>query len=183
MNLRNRLSNALCNIQKSHLLQHCCGASLRASCVLQLALVLPLIVAALDCRMLACCHGQCKLAGVAVARQFKRLNAAQVTEGHGRVLITAVGPHSEWGMIMDKVQGDSEEETPLQEKLGALVFTQSQVYDSAKPLSASEGALWLVAKHKARLATLAPHPAWQQLRLARKLCNAPVEVIWQTRCV
>jgi magnesium-transporting ATPase (P-type) len=44
----------------------------------------------------------------------------QVTDGDARVLITAVGPNSEWGMIMEKVTVEEETETPLQEKLGAL---------------------------------------------------------------
>ena len=39
------------------------------------------------------------------------------------MLVTAVGPNSEWGMIMDKVQVDDQEETPLQEKLGVRQHT------------------------------------------------------------
>ena len=46
----------------------------------------------------------------------------QVTDGDGRVLITAVGPRSEWGLIMDKVTVEEQEETPLQEKLGTSLF-------------------------------------------------------------
>ena len=52
------------------------------------------------------------------------------------MLVTAVGPNSEWGMIMDKVQVEDQAETPLQEKLGAVsasalgaclqLFTQTQ---------------------------------------------------------
>lgn len=38
------------------------------------------------------------------------------------MLVTAVGPNSEWGMIMDKVTGSDIEETPLQEKLGVRLL-------------------------------------------------------------
>ena len=48
--------------------------------------------------------------------------AVQVTDGDGRVLITAVGPRSEWGLIMDKVTVEEQEETPLQQKLGMQLF-------------------------------------------------------------
>jgi hypothetical protein len=54
--------------------------------------------------------------------------AVQVTDGDARVLITAVGPNSEWGMIMEKVAVEEDEETPLQQKLGAMpirVFVNS----------------------------------------------------------
>ena len=46
-------------------------------------------------------------------------SGTQVTEGSGRVLIIAVGEHSEWGQTLALVTGDTEE-TPLQEKLGDL---------------------------------------------------------------
>ena len=42
----------------------------------------------------------------------------QVTDGDGHVLVTAVGTASEWGLIMDKVTVEEQEETPLQKKLG-----------------------------------------------------------------
>lgn len=44
--------------------------------------------------------------------------AVQVTDGDGRVLVTAVGPRSEWGLIMDKVTVEEQQDTPLQQKLG-----------------------------------------------------------------
>ena len=43
----------------------------------------------------------------------------QVTEGSGKVLVTAVGVHSEWGKTMALVAGESHD-TPLQEALGYL---------------------------------------------------------------
>ena len=43
----------------------------------------------------------------------------QVTDGSGRILVVAVGEHTEWGHIFDLVTGETEE-TPLQEKLGDL---------------------------------------------------------------
>ena len=46
----------------------------------------------------------------------------QVTDGDARVLVTAVGPNSEWGAIMDKVQTEEDTETPLQEKLGVRLI-------------------------------------------------------------
>lgn len=55
------------------------------------------------------------------AHHSKRM---QVTDGDARVLVTAVGVNSEWGMIMDKVQTEEDSETPLQEKLGAHASPQ-----------------------------------------------------------
>lgn len=46
-------------------------------------------------------------------------SGTQVTEGSGRVIVIAVGEHSEWGRTMALVVGDSGD-TPLQEKLGVL---------------------------------------------------------------
>lgn len=45
--------------------------------------------------------------------------AIQVTEGSGRMLVVAVGEHSEWGRTMALVVGEVGD-TPLQEKLGWL---------------------------------------------------------------
>ena len=45
--------------------------------------------------------------------------APQVTEGSGKMLVVAVGEHSEWGRTMALVVGEVGE-TPLQEKLGWL---------------------------------------------------------------
>lgn len=44
---------------------------------------------------------------------------AQVTEGDGRMLVSAVGVHSEWGQTMALVVGEAAD-TPLQEKLTVL---------------------------------------------------------------
>eukprot|EP00210_Caulerpa_lentillifera_P003791 g3621.t2 len=46
-------------------------------------------------------------------------SGTQVTDGSGRILIIAVGEHSEWGQTLALVTGETDE-TPLQEKLGAL---------------------------------------------------------------
>ncbi|KAL4450031.1 hypothetical protein ABPG77_010700 [Micractinium sp. CCAP 211/92] len=46
-------------------------------------------------------------------------SGTQVTEGSGRMLVLAVGEHSEWGRTMALVVGEASD-TPLQEKLGAL---------------------------------------------------------------
>lgn len=53
-------------------------------------------------------------------------SGTQVTEGSGRVLIIAVGEHSEWGRTMALVIGESGE-TPLQEKLGVLATAIGKV--------------------------------------------------------
>jgi P-type Ca2+ transporter type 2C len=50
-----------------------------------------------------------------------------VNEGSGRVLVTAVGPDSEWGKIMATVNEAGSDETPLQEKLGTLAGTIGKV--------------------------------------------------------
>lgn len=55
----------------------------------------------------------------------------QVTDGDGRVLVTAVGPRSEWGMIMDKVTVEEESETPLQQKLGTCLHSHHKPPDHA----------------------------------------------------
>lgn len=44
----------------------------------------------------------------------------QVTEGSGRVLVTAVGPNSTWGKTMALVSEAGDDETPLQQKLEVL---------------------------------------------------------------
>lgn len=51
-------------------------------------------------------------------KDFWCRSGTQVTDGDGKMLVIAVGPVSEWGMIMEKVTGGDNEETPLQEKLG-----------------------------------------------------------------
>lgn len=43
----------------------------------------------------------------------------QVTEGDGKMLVSAVGVHSEWGQTMALVVGEAAD-TPLQEKLTVL---------------------------------------------------------------
>ena len=54
------------------------------------------------------------------------LSGCKVTAGVGEMLITAVGPHSEWGKTVAKLQ-TPEEETPLQEKLEDLVILIGEV--------------------------------------------------------
>jgi Ca2+-transporting ATPase len=53
-------------------------------------------------------------------------SGTQVTEGSGRVLVIAVGEHSEWGRTMALVVGESGE-TPLQEKLGVLAMAIGKI--------------------------------------------------------
>ena len=50
----------------------------------------------------------------------------QVTEGSARMLVTAVGPDSEWGKTMAMVQGEVAE-TPLQMSLGTLAAAIGKV--------------------------------------------------------
>ncbi len=50
----------------------------------------------------------------------------QVTEGSGKVLVTAVGVNSEWGKTMALVAGTSHD-TPLQEALGTLAAAIGKV--------------------------------------------------------
>lgn len=54
------------------------------------------------------------------------LRAMQVTEGDGRILVCAVGEHSEWGQTMALVVGESAD-TPLQEKLTVLAAAIGKV--------------------------------------------------------
>jgi Ca2+-transporting ATPase len=58
-------------------------------------------------------------------RPFVR-SGTQVTEGDGRILISAVGEHSEWGQTMALVVGESQD-TPLQEKLTVLAAAIGKV--------------------------------------------------------
>lgn len=53
-------------------------------------------------------------------------SGTQVTEGSGRILVTAVGQHSEWGRTMALVVGEVGE-TPLQEKLTVLASAIGKV--------------------------------------------------------
>jgi Ca2+-transporting ATPase len=50
----------------------------------------------------------------------------QVTEGSGKVMVTAVGVESEWGKTMALVAGESHD-TPLQESLGVLAAAIGKV--------------------------------------------------------
>lgn len=49
-----------------------------------------------------------------------------MTEGSSKMLVTAVGPDSEWGKTMALVQGEAEE-TPLQMSLGNLAAAIGKV--------------------------------------------------------
>lgn len=49
-----------------------------------------------------------------------------MTEGDGKILIVAVGLHSEWGQTMALVAGESAD-TPLQEKLTVLAAAIGKV--------------------------------------------------------
>ena len=49
-----------------------------------------------------------------------------MTEGSGKIVVTAVGVHSEWGKTMALVSGESHD-TPLQEALGWLAAAIGKV--------------------------------------------------------
>lgn len=53
-------------------------------------------------------------------------SGTQVSEGSGKVLVIAVGEHSEWGRTMALVVGESGE-TPLQEKLAVLAMAIGKI--------------------------------------------------------
>jgi P-type Ca2+ transporter type 2C len=77
-----------------------------------------------------------------------------VTEGDGRVLVTAVGEHSEWGQTMALVVGESAD-TPLQEKLTVLAAAIGKVGFAVALLCfvvlMVRCAGWYNAQHPARL--------------------------------
>lgn len=50
-----------------------------------------------------------------------------MTEGSGKILVAAVGPHSEWGKIMSMVNEEEAEATPLQEKLEVVATAVGKV--------------------------------------------------------
>lgn len=47
------------------------------------------------------------------------ISGCQVVEGSGRMIVTGVGVHSEWGRTLSKLNTESED-TPLQEKLDGM---------------------------------------------------------------
>lgn len=72
-------------------------------------------------------HSSLTVCGTTYAKKATVLSpCAQVTEGDGRVLVTAVGEHSEWGQTMALVVGESAD-TPLQEKLTVLAAAIGKV--------------------------------------------------------
>jgi Ca2+-transporting ATPase len=50
-----------------------------------------------------------------------------VTQGSGKMLVGAVGEHSEWGRTLLGLQESEFEPTPLQNDLGEIVVTISKV--------------------------------------------------------
>jgi len=48
------------------------------------------------------------------------LSGCQVKAGVGRMVVTAVGVHSEWGQTLEKLVDSGDDATPLQEKLGNM---------------------------------------------------------------
>ncbi|PNH10333.1 Calcium-transporting ATPase PAT1 [Tetrabaena socialis] len=55
------------------------------------------------------------------------MSGTQVSEGSGRVLVIATGPHSTWGKTMALVSEAGDDDTPLQEKLGVLAMAIGKV--------------------------------------------------------
>ncbi len=53
--------------------------------------------------------------------------AVQVTEGSGKLLVVAVGEHSEWGKTMALVGEAGDDETPLQVKLTVVASTVGKI--------------------------------------------------------
>jgi P-type Ca2+ transporter type 2C len=47
-------------------------------------------------------------------------SGVKVVDGYGRMLVTAVGTNTEWGEMMSTITNDSNEDTPLQERLQGL---------------------------------------------------------------
>ncbi|XP_026412910.1 putative calcium-transporting ATPase 13, plasma membrane-type [Papaver somniferum] len=48
------------------------------------------------------------------------LSGAKVANGYGNMLVTSVGTHTGWGAMMSTITSDSDERTPLQERLDRL---------------------------------------------------------------
>jgi magnesium-transporting ATPase (P-type) len=65
----------------------------------------------------------CLLQNVQLSAATASAAHAQVNEGSGHMLVTAVGPNSEWGKTMLLVAEAGDDETPLQGKL-TIVATQ-----------------------------------------------------------
>jgi hypothetical protein len=51
----------------------------------------------------------------------------QVSEGSGKLLVTAVGDNSEWGKTIRLVTSSGDEQTPLQEKLAHVAGTVGKI--------------------------------------------------------
>uniref|UniRef100_A0A383WGV1 Calcium-transporting ATPase n=1 Tax=Tetradesmus obliquus TaxID=3088 RepID=A0A383WGV1_TETOB len=54
-------------------------------------------------------------------------SGTQVSEGSGKMLVTAVGDASEWGKTISLVTSSGDEQTPLQEKLGHVAATVGKI--------------------------------------------------------
>ena len=54
-------------------------------------------------------------------------SGTQVSEGSGKLLVTAVGESSEWGKTIALVTSSGDEQTPLQEKLGHVAATVGKI--------------------------------------------------------
>ncbi|XP_060181534.1 putative calcium-transporting ATPase 13, plasma membrane-type [Lycium barbarum] len=55
------------------------------------------------------------------------ISGTKVTDGYGMMLVTSVGMNTTWGEMMSTISGDSNEQTPLQERLNKLTSSIGKV--------------------------------------------------------
>ncbi|CAI9118360.1 OLC1v1019919C1 [Oldenlandia corymbosa var. corymbosa] len=55
------------------------------------------------------------------------ISGTKVADGYGQMLVTSVGMNTTWGEMMSSVSGDSDEKTPLQERLNKLTSAIGKV--------------------------------------------------------
>ncbi|XP_043718884.1 putative calcium-transporting ATPase 13, plasma membrane-type [Telopea speciosissima] len=55
------------------------------------------------------------------------ISGAKVADGYGRMLVTSVGMNTAWGEMMSSINRDSNEQTPLQERLDKLTLSIGKV--------------------------------------------------------
>ncbi|XP_042518632.1 calcium-transporting ATPase 12, plasma membrane-type-like [Macadamia integrifolia] len=61
------------------------------------------------------------------ARNPFLISGAKVADGYGRMLVTSVGMNTAWGEMMSSINRDSNERTPLQERLDKLTLAIGKV--------------------------------------------------------
>ncbi|XP_009792877.1 putative calcium-transporting ATPase 13, plasma membrane-type [Nicotiana sylvestris] len=55
------------------------------------------------------------------------ISGTKVVDGYGMMLVTSVGMNTTWGEMMSKISGDSNEQTPLQERLNKLTSSIGKI--------------------------------------------------------